>query len=128
MCRLRCRHFSSVGWQGQAKRRRSTCVTLARLSFPEDPTFVVLLALTQAWDGDMAAARAELDRVRNQLGDRQMAAAKKFYGGVLGLQSMPPILFSDKTATVFFPKAVTMERFRVGTHEIKLIPGVGELG
>ncbi len=53
-----------------------------------------------------------------------MAAAKKFYGDVLGLEPLPPITFSDKTAPVFFPKAVTMERFRVGTHEIKLIPGI----
>lgn len=53
-----------------------------------------------------------------------MAAAKKFYGEVLGLEPMSPVPFSDKTAPVFFPKAVTMERFRVGTHEIKLIPGL----
>lgn len=53
-----------------------------------------------------------------------MAAAKKFYGKVLGLEPMPPIRFSDKTASIFFPTAVTMERFRVGTHEIKLIPGI----
>jgi catechol 2,3-dioxygenase-like lactoylglutathione lyase family enzyme len=55
---------------------------------------------------------------------QDMAAAKRFYGDVLGLEPMPPIRFSDKTAAVFFPKAVTMERFRVGTHEIKLIPGL----
>ena len=53
-----------------------------------------------------------------------MAASKEFYGDVLGLESMPPVRFSEKTAPVFFPKAVTMERFRVGTHEIKLIPGL----
>ena len=53
-----------------------------------------------------------------------MAASKKFYGEVLGLEPMSPVPFSDKTAPVFFPKAVTMERFRVGTHEIKLIPGL----
>lgn len=53
-----------------------------------------------------------------------MAAAKEFYGGVLGLEPMPPVPFSDKTAAVFFPEAVVMERFRVGTHEIKLIPGL----
>jgi catechol 2,3-dioxygenase-like lactoylglutathione lyase family enzyme len=55
---------------------------------------------------------------------KDMAAAKKFYGEVLGLAPMAAIRFSDKTAAVFFPTAVTMERFRVGTHEIKLIPGV----
>ena len=55
---------------------------------------------------------------------KDMAAAKEFYGDVLGLEPMPPVRFSDKTAPVFFPKAVTMERFRVGTHEIKLIPGL----
>jgi len=55
---------------------------------------------------------------------KDMAAAKKFYGDVLGLAPLAPVRFSDRTAPVFFPKAVTMERFRVGTHEIKLIPGV----
>src|SRR5262245_55714255 len=55
---------------------------------------------------------------------KDMAAAKKFYGDVLGLEPMAAVRFSDKTAPVFFPKAVTMERFRVGTHEIKLIPGL----
>jgi catechol 2,3-dioxygenase-like lactoylglutathione lyase family enzyme len=55
---------------------------------------------------------------------KDMAAARRFYGEVLGLEPLPPIRFGDKTAAVFFPKAVTMERFRVGTHEIKLIPGV----
>jgi catechol 2,3-dioxygenase-like lactoylglutathione lyase family enzyme len=53
-----------------------------------------------------------------------MAAAKAFYGEVLGIEPLPPIRFSDKTAGVFFPQAVTMERFRVGSHEIKLIPGL----
>ena len=53
-----------------------------------------------------------------------MEAAQKFYGEVLGLEPMPPILFGDNTADVFFPNAVTMERFKVGTHEIKLIPGL----
>lgn len=55
---------------------------------------------------------------------KDMAAAKTFYGEVLGLKPLPPVRFSDKTAPVFFPKAVTMERFGVGTHEIKLIPGI----
>jgi catechol 2,3-dioxygenase-like lactoylglutathione lyase family enzyme len=55
---------------------------------------------------------------------KDMEAAKRFYGEVLGLEPMPPVQFSDKTAAVFFPHAVTMERFRVGTHEIKLIPGL----
>jgi catechol 2,3-dioxygenase-like lactoylglutathione lyase family enzyme len=55
---------------------------------------------------------------------KDMAAAKKFYGDLLGLKPMPAVRFSDKTAKVFFPTAVTMERFRVGTHEIKLIPGI----
>lgn len=55
---------------------------------------------------------------------RDMENAKEFYGDVLGLQPMAPIRFGDKTAHVFFPHAVTMERFRVGGHEIKLIPGV----
>lgn len=53
-----------------------------------------------------------------------MEKAKEFYGGVLGLEAMAPIPFSDKTADVFFPRAITMDRFRVGTHEIKLIPGL----
>jgi catechol 2,3-dioxygenase-like lactoylglutathione lyase family enzyme len=55
---------------------------------------------------------------------KDMAAARKFYGDLLGLAPLPSVHFGDKTAPVFFPKAVTMERFRVGTHEIKLIPGV----
>lgn len=55
---------------------------------------------------------------------QDMEAAQKFYGEVLGLEAMPPIPFSDKTADVFFPRAVTMQRFRVGPHEIKLIPGL----
>ncbi len=55
---------------------------------------------------------------------KDMAAAKRFYGDVLGLKPLPQVRFSEKTAPVFFPHAVTMERFRVGTHEIKLIPGV----
>ncbi len=55
---------------------------------------------------------------------KDMVAAKMFYGEVLGLEPMAVVQFSDKTDPVFFPKAVTMERFRVGTHEIKLIPGL----
>jgi catechol 2,3-dioxygenase-like lactoylglutathione lyase family enzyme len=55
---------------------------------------------------------------------KDMAAAKKFYGDVLGLEPMAAVRFGDKTAPVFFPQAVTMERFHVGTHEIKLIPGL----
>lgn len=53
-----------------------------------------------------------------------MAAAKKFYGDVLGLQPLPPIRFGESTDPVFFPGGATMERFIVGRHEIKLIPGV----
>lgn len=53
-----------------------------------------------------------------------MEKTKSFYGDVLGLEPMSPIPFSDKTAAVFFPKAVVMERFKVGSHEIKLIPGL----
>ncbi len=53
-----------------------------------------------------------------------MDAAKKFYGEVLGLKPLPPVPFGEKTKPVFFPRAVTMERFGVGSHEIKLIPGV----
>jgi len=52
-----------------------------------------------------------------------MAASQKFYGDVLGLEAMSPIPFGPTTAPVFFPKAVTMQRYRVGTHEIKLLPG-----
>jgi len=55
---------------------------------------------------------------------QDMQKAQEFYGEVLGLKSMSPIPFSDKTAEVFFPRAVVMQRFRVGTHEIKLIPGL----
>jgi len=53
-----------------------------------------------------------------------MEAATKFYGEVMGLKRMPPVVFGETTAPVFFPRAVTMERFQVGGHEIKLIPGV----
>lgn len=50
-----------------------------------------------------------------------MEKAKAFYGGVLGLEPMPPIEFSEESNPVFFPEATTMERYKVGTHEIKLI-------
>jgi catechol 2,3-dioxygenase-like lactoylglutathione lyase family enzyme len=53
-----------------------------------------------------------------------MDKAKEFYGEVLGLAPMAPIYFNEKSAEVFFPHATTMERFRVGTHEIKLLPGL----
>jgi catechol 2,3-dioxygenase-like lactoylglutathione lyase family enzyme len=53
-----------------------------------------------------------------------MEKAKEFYGGVLGLEPMSQIPFSDKTDPVFFPHPVIMERFKVGGHEIKLIPGL----
>ena len=53
-----------------------------------------------------------------------MAAAQKFYGEVLGLAPLPPIEFGKTTDPVFFPGGATMQRFRVGRHEIKLIPGV----
>jgi catechol 2,3-dioxygenase-like lactoylglutathione lyase family enzyme len=53
-----------------------------------------------------------------------MEKAKEFYGEVLGLEPMSQIPFSDKTDPVFFPHAVIMERFKVGGHEIKLIPGL----
>jgi catechol 2,3-dioxygenase-like lactoylglutathione lyase family enzyme len=53
-----------------------------------------------------------------------MSAAKKFYGEVLGLAPLPPIRFGESTDPVFFPGGATMERFRVGRHEIKLIPGI----
>jgi lactoylglutathione lyase len=54
---------------------------------------------------------------------QDMDKAVAFYGDVLGLEPMPPIPFGDQTAEVFFPTAVVMQRFKVGTHEIKLIPG-----
>lgn len=53
-----------------------------------------------------------------------MEKTREFYGDVLGLQPLPPVPFSDKTADVFFPHAVVMQRFKVGGHEIKLIPGI----
>lgn len=53
-----------------------------------------------------------------------MAKMMEFYGDVLGLEPMSPIPFGEKTAAVFFPKAVIMQRFSVGAHEIKLIPGL----
>lgn len=52
-----------------------------------------------------------------------MNAATDFYGGVLGLEPMSDVIFRSNTAPVFFEGAVTMKRFRVGNHEIKLIPG-----
>jgi len=55
---------------------------------------------------------------------QDMDKATAFYGDVLGLEPMPPIPFGDKTAEVFFPTAVVMQRFKVGSHEIKLIPGL----
>lgn len=53
-----------------------------------------------------------------------MDKATQFYGEVLGLERMPPIVFGDNTDPVFFPKPVIMQRFKVGSHEIKLIPGI----
>ncbi len=53
-----------------------------------------------------------------------MDKAVEFYGDVLGLEKMSPIPFGEKTAAVFFPSAVVMQRFKVGLHEIKLIPGI----
>lgn len=93
---------------------------------------LLVLAVSVAVVGGATAGRAA-DSIADHLAKpslnvvitvEDMEAAKKFYGEVLGLEPMPPIRFSDKTASVFFPTAVTMERFRVGTHEIKLIPGL----
>ncbi len=53
-----------------------------------------------------------------------MDKATEFYGDVLGLEPMTPIPFGEKTAPVFFPHAIVMQRFKVGTHEIKLLPGL----
>ena len=53
-----------------------------------------------------------------------MEAMQKFYGEVMGLETMSPIPFPPNTQEVFFPTAIVMQRFKVGTHEIKLIPGV----
>src|SRR5439155_350775 len=44
-------------------------LTVARLLFPEDPTFSLLLAMTHAGEGDAAAARAALDPARDRLGE-----------------------------------------------------------
>ena len=52
-----------------------------------------------------------------------MEASGTFYGEVMGLERMSPIPFGATTNPVFFPNAVTMQRFRVGSHEIKLLPG-----
>jgi tetratricopeptide (TPR) repeat protein len=38
--------------------------------FPDDPTFPAILAITHAWEGNAAAAEAEVARVRLRLGDR----------------------------------------------------------
>lgn len=50
-----------------------------------------------------------------------MEKAKVFYGGVMGLEPMSPIRFGEGSNPVFFAEPTTMERFRVGTHEVKLI-------
>ncbi len=44
--------------------------------FPEDPTFAVLLAMIHAWEGNAAAADAEVERSRAHLGERQVAAVR----------------------------------------------------
>jgi len=50
-----------------------------------------------------------------------MEKSKEFYGEILGLEPMPSIPFSGASNPVFFDEPTTMERFKVGTHEIKLI-------
>jgi tetratricopeptide (TPR) repeat protein len=57
-------------------READTRLSLAELFFPQDPTFRLLRALKAAAEGDPAAARAQLDRARPQLGARQATAAE----------------------------------------------------
>ncbi len=53
-----------------------------------------------------------------------MAAAQKFYADVLGLAPMSPIHFAAASTGELASDGMTMERFRVGADEIKLLPGV----
>lgn len=79
-----------------------------------------------------ATAQAEDSTIADFLRDKSLNvvivvtdldAATEFYGDILGLQPMSDIQFAANTAPVFFDRAVTMKRFRVGDHEIKLLPG-----
>jgi tetratricopeptide (TPR) repeat protein len=60
---------------GELPEARERAAVSGRL-FPDDPTFPVLRAQISALEGDLAAARAALDRARGQLGSRQLAAAR----------------------------------------------------
>jgi tetratricopeptide (TPR) repeat protein len=82
-------------------------IAVARLLFPEDPTFAVLLALTLVWDGDVKAAHAVLERARDILGDRPMTAAKKMLDVMQQFRGLESTFNEDPSGV---PKAL-MTRF-----------------
>jgi tetratricopeptide (TPR) repeat protein len=81
----------TLGRVAEARER----LRFARLIFPEDPTFAVQLALAHAWEGDVPAARAELDRVRGPLGDRQLLAAQRMVNMLQQLRGLEEVLIGD---------------------------------
>jgi hypothetical protein len=70
-------------------------LTFARLLFPEDPTFAVLLALAHAWEGDRTAAHAELGRARGRLGERPLQTATKLLEVMQKLRGLETTLNGD---------------------------------
>ena len=65
--------------QGEMTEAREQA-TFGRRLFPEDPTFPVLLAAVHAWEGNTAAADAEVERARPQLGEKQVVAVAAMLG------------------------------------------------
>jgi len=55
---------------------------------------------------------------------RDMEAARTFYGDVLGLTEMPPTPLDPETPWAARPVCATALRYRVGTHELELLPGL----
>jgi tetratricopeptide (TPR) repeat protein len=76
----------------QAARER---ITVARLLFPEDPTFAVLLALALVSEGDAVAARAALDTARNSLGERPLRTARKLVDLLQQVRDVANLLNDD---------------------------------
>jgi serine/threonine protein kinase/predicted Zn-dependent protease len=70
-------------------------LTTARLLFPDDPTFAVLLAMTAAAEGDMTAAGTELNRVRDQLGEGPTRSAQKLIEAIRQLRELAAVFNDD---------------------------------
>jgi serine/threonine protein kinase len=61
--------------QGRREEARNQ-ILVGESFFPEDPTFRLLHAQLDALEGNMAAAKASLERARSQLGNKQLEAAQ----------------------------------------------------